>query len=203
MPDSKSAPIPPAVFHTEYLLVPNYWGHSMPYAPLGHGSFVPTIEMICKYFISLVKKMQVNDIKSLTPKPEVCEDYIEHADTFLTRTAWSGPCSSWFKKGAGNKLGMFPGSRITFFELLASPRYEDYKIEYRHGNTFAFFGNGFSVTEFNGSDLSWYLGNEENPGHNIPEEAMWNSKKNGKLNGVSNGVQNGIQNGVENGILEH
>ncbi|ETS76642.1 hypothetical protein PFICI_12029 [Pestalotiopsis fici W106-1] len=81
---------------------------------------------------------------------------------------WSGPCSSWFKNGAGGKLAMFPGSRITSFELMNSPRFEDYKIEYRDGNTFAFLGNGFSTTEFDGSDLSWYLGNEENPGCNLP-----------------------------------
>lgn len=126
--------------------------------------------MMSKYMITIVAKMQREHIKALAPRLDVCEQYVEHADLFLARTAWSGPCSSWFKKGKGGKVAMFPGSRITFFELISSPRFEDYKIDYRDGNVFAFLGNGFSLTEFDGSDLSWYLGTEESPGYNLPRE---------------------------------
>ena len=136
-----------------------------PYGPLGHGSFVPLIEHVTKYILTAVKKMQAEDIKSLAPRPEVCEYFAEHADLYLKRTAWSGECRSWFKQGRlDGKLSIFPGSRLVFFGLMANPRFEDYCIQYRGSNPFAFLGNGFSAKEFDGSDLAYYLGTESSPG---------------------------------------
>ncbi|KAF2652919.1 cyclohexanone monooxygenase [Lophiostoma macrostomum CBS 122681] len=146
--------------------IPNYWTAVGPYGPLGHGSFVPLIEHVTKYILTAAKKMQVENIKSLTPKLDVCDAFAEHADLFLKRTAWSGECRSWFKQGRlDGKLSIFPGSRLVFFGLMERPRYEDYRIQYRNGdNPFSFLGNGFSTKEFDGSDLAYYLGSEENPG---------------------------------------
>lgn len=119
--------------------------------------------------IEILKKMQKEKIKSLTPRREVCEKFTEHADLFLKRTAWSGDCSSWFKGGSRDgKLTMFPGSRLVYFDLLRSPRFEDYHIEYQSENGFNFLGNGFHVMEFDGSDISYYCGTVENPGANLP-----------------------------------
>jgi hypothetical protein len=136
-----------------------------PYGPLGHGSFIPIIEHVTKYILTIAKKMQIENIKSLQPKLHICESFAEHADLFLQRTAWSGQCRSWFKQGRlDGKLTIFPGSRLVYFGLLENPRYEDYSIQYRAGNPFAFLGNGFSIKEFDGSDLAYYLGTESNPG---------------------------------------
>lgn len=63
---------------------------------------------------------------------------------------------------------MFPGTRLTYFTLMEKPRYEDYDIEYQSGNPFEFLGNGFSTREYNGSDLSWYLGDGLTPGGVLP-----------------------------------
>lgn len=52
---------------------------------------------------------------------------------------------------------MWPGSRLHFFEALRNPRWEDYDYEYEHNNRFAYFGNGFAETEFDGSDITWYI----------------------------------------------
>lgn len=113
--------------------------------------------------------MQVENIKSLAPKREVCEKFAEHADLFLKRTAWSSGCSSWFKQGRKDgPLTMWPGSRLLFLEVHKEPRYEDYNIEYLDGNPFGFLGNGFTVREYDGSDLSYYLGTAENPGALMP-----------------------------------
>lgn len=131
-----------------------------PYGPLGHGSFLPTIEILAKNAIQCIQKMQKDRIKSLTPKPEIAMALKEHAALFLHRTAWSSGCSSWFKQGTvDGPLPMFPGSRLTFFDLMATPRFEDYNIEYcNRMNMFEFLGNGFNVREFDGRDLSYYLG---------------------------------------------
>jgi hypothetical protein len=131
---------------------------------------LPIIELLHRHFLTIVKKMQSENIKSLTPRREVCEAFKEHADLFLKRTAWTSGCSSWFKQGkVDGPLAMWPGSRLTYFELLEKPRYEDYKIDYQSNNPFSFLGNGFSTKEYDGSDLSYYLGTEENPGGMIPE----------------------------------
>lgn len=55
-------------------------------------------------------------------------------------------------------------------DLLEQPRYEDYEIVYWHGNPFAYLGNGFSTKEFDGSDLSYYLGTESDPGGMLPRK---------------------------------
>lgn len=131
-----------------------------PYGPHGHGSFLPILETTVNYVLQVIQKMQNDRIKSLTPKTDIIEAFKEHSDLFLHRTAWTAPCSSWFKQGrVDGPLPMFPGTRITFLEFLANPRYEHYDVEYCNSlNPFELLGNGFSVREFDGRDLSWYLG---------------------------------------------
>lgn len=161
-----------------------------PYGPLGHGAFIPLIEHVTKYILTVAKKMQVENIKSMAPRAEICDAFVEHADLFLKRTAWSGPCRSWFKQGRlDGKLSIFPGSRVVFFGLLAAPRYEDYRIQYRGGNPFAFLGNGFSIKEFDGSDIAYYLGTEASPGAMLKKSQK--SQKKTSNGPVTNGV-NGV-----------
>ena len=42
--------------------------------------------------------------------------------------------------------------------LMDRPRYEDFEIEYWEDNRFAFLGNGFDTREFDGRDITNYLG---------------------------------------------
>ena len=42
--------------------------------------------------------------------------------------------------------------------MMKAPRYEDYEIEYWGENMFGFLGNGFEVREFDGRDITNYLG---------------------------------------------
>ncbi|OAL38299.1 hypothetical protein AYO20_02358 [Fonsecaea nubica] len=140
--------------------IPNYYMMGGPYGPLGHGSFLPILESLARYILQIIDKMQTDRIKSLTPKPEVISQFKEHADLYLQRTAWVSGCSSWFKQGrVDGPLPMFPGSRLTYLKLLERPRFEDYNIEYCNKlNMFEFLGDGFEVREFDGRDLSYYLG---------------------------------------------
>ncbi|KAK2762350.1 hypothetical protein FQN54_001360 [Arachnomyces sp. PD_36] len=160
--------------------IPNYWMGIGPYGPLGHGSFVPIVELVYSNIITVLKRMQKENIKSLTPRREVCDAFAEHANLFLKRTAWASKCRSWFKQGREDgPLAMFPGSRLVFFDLLSTPRYEDYKIVYsRDGNPFNFLGNGFSIKEYDGSDLSYYLGTEAGPGAQLPRQSAADKAEN-------------------------
>ncbi|KAK5077996.1 hypothetical protein LTR64_003600 [Lithohypha guttulata] len=140
--------------------MPNYFMMGGPYGPLGHGSFLPIIETLAGNIIQIIKKMQKDRIKKIVPREEVARQFTDHADLFLKRTAWTDACSSWFKQGRiDGPVPIFPGSRLTFLDLLGTPRYEDYQITYKNDkNMFEFLGNGFDVREFDGRDLSYYLG---------------------------------------------
>ncbi|THY86154.1 steroid monooxygenase, partial [Aureobasidium pullulans] len=53
---------------------------------------------------------------------------------------------------------MWPGSRIHFFETMATVRWEDYHLTRLEKNRFAYLADGFASRESDGRDLSWYLG---------------------------------------------
>jgi len=140
--------------------VPNYFVYGGAYCPSAHGSFFPLIQGYCNYTIQVIEKMQIENIRSLRPKAKAVEHFLRHADSFLKRTAWTGPCSSWFKGGKKDgKPAIWPGSRLHFLRLLEKPRFEDFDIDYDVSeDMFSFFGNGFHVCERDGSDITWYLG---------------------------------------------
>jgi hypothetical protein len=149
---------------TSYLSVgipsfPNTFSFCGPYGPLGHGSFMPLIEQWTRYMFACITKYQVEDIKSLTPKRAAAAQFRQHADLFLQRTAWTSPCRSWFKQGrTDGQAAIWPGSRLHFLKMMEAPRFEDYEIEYRGDNMFAFLGNGFEMRESDGRDITNYLG---------------------------------------------
>lgn len=138
---------------------PNYFSFSGPFTPVAQGSLLPIISILTNHFVAIIKKMRTRHIRRLSPKPHVVQDFAEHARTFLPRTCWADPCSSWFKQGTkSGPIVMWPGSRLSFFEILEHPSYEDYDIEYWGNNRWSFMGTGFVDYEFTGTrDLTWYL----------------------------------------------
>ncbi|KAI9933627.1 hypothetical protein MW887_008100 [Aspergillus wentii] len=138
---------------------PNYLIFNGPFGPYGHGSFLPITETLSKHFLRIFEKMSDEGITSFSPKEEAVADFAEHRRQFIPRTAWSSPCRSWFKQGTiDGEVMMWPGSRIHFFETMKNVRWEDYELRYTTTNRFGYLGNGFARREFDGRDLSWYLG---------------------------------------------
>lgn len=84
-------------------------------------------------------------------------------------TSSDDPASrSWFKQGKKDgQAAIYPGSRLHFLHLMQKVRYEDYEIEYFDENRFAFLGNGFDTREFDGRDITNYLGNLDEQGRDI------------------------------------
>lgn len=159
-----------ATFPASYLGIgvdgfPNYFMYSGPFTPVAQGSLLPIITLLTNHFMEIIKKMRKQHIRQLSPKSAAVADFAEHAQTFLPRTCWADPCSSWFKQGTKDgPIVMWPGSRLSFFEVLHHPNYEDYHIEYYRNNRWSFLGSGFVDFEFSGSrDLTWYL--DELSGH--------------------------------------
>ena len=142
--------------------MPNYFMFLGPNAPVGHGSAIPIIEHLTKYMLKMVHKAQMERYKSFTPKAEAIREFLEHADTFLPRIAWASKCRSWFKNGKETgPVGLYPGSRLHWFHILKEVRFEDWEWSSCDKNRWAFCGNGFSVTEGEGRDLTWYFDQPE------------------------------------------
>ena len=139
---------------------PNYLIFNGPFGPYGHGSFLPITETLARHFMLMLRKMSHERVAAFCPTPAAVADFAQHRGAFLPRTAWTSPCRSWFKGGTTDKEPMmWPGSRIHFFETMQAVRWEDYDLRYLDGaNRFAYLGNGFAAREFDGRDLSWYLG---------------------------------------------
>jgi hypothetical protein len=131
-----------------------------PNGPASHSSFLPIIEWHTRYIFQVIDKMQRENIKAVSPKPECVRDFFQHTHTLMRRLVWSARCSSWFKNGKKNGpvTAIWPGSRLHYFEALKTPRYEDFEIIYRSGNRYQYFGNGYTVveTEEDGNPV-WYL----------------------------------------------
>jgi hypothetical protein len=111
---------------------------------------------VTRSFMQIIKKMQTENILSMTISPSAVRDFNEHRELYLKRTAWSGTCSSWFKPGPTASPVMFPGNRVLIIELLTHPRWEDWVYEYGHkGNRFGYMGNGFTMREEDGR--GWFI----------------------------------------------
>ncbi|RAH52634.1 dimethylaniline monooxygenase [Aspergillus piperis CBS 112811] len=151
---------------------PNYLIFNGPFGPYGHGSFLPITETLSRHFLQILEKMSSEGVTSFEPKEEAVADFFEHHRKFMPRTAWTSPCRSWFKQGTvDGEVMMWPGSRIHFFETMKQPRWEDYHLRYTTTNRFGYLGNGFAAREFDGSDMSWYLGAlEGNEQAYLPDE---------------------------------
>lgn len=120
-----------------------------PNAPIGHGSVLPIVEHAAKYIIRLLHKSQTENIKSVVPLQSAVDDFDQHIQTFMERTAWSSHCRSWFKNGKvdGPIVALHPGSRVHWFHMLETPRWEDWEWVVSRRNRFAYLGNGFTVRE--------------------------------------------------------
>ena len=77
--------------------------------------------------------MQREDIVSVEPKPEAIRDFYNHTHEMMKRLVWSSACRSWFKNGKehGPVTAIYPGSRLHFFEVMRTPRFEDFDIKYQ------------------------------------------------------------------------
>jgi hypothetical protein len=129
-----------------------------PNAPAGHGSILNITEHIAKFMVKILKKVQTQNIKSLEPKEDLVDEYIEHVNRFMPRTAWTGNCRSWFKNGksSGSVTVLHPGSRIHFFHTLDEFKGEDFNISYWTSNRFQYLGNGTSTRELGLNDPTYY-----------------------------------------------
>lgn len=132
--------------------MPNYFTFMGPSSPLGHGSLVTSIEFVTTYISDLIRKLQTQNYSSLCPKPGVPLMYQNQALAWLNRTVWASGCSSTYKNGTtdGKLVSLHPGSRLHYFKLLMTPRYEDFDWTSLCEDpefSFAWLASGFTCDE--------------------------------------------------------
>lgn len=141
---------------------PNYFIMLGPNAAIGSGSLTMMIESTGDYIIKSLRKLQKENIKSMTVKPARVRDFTRYVDAYFKGTVFMDECKSWYRKG--NKVtGLWPGSTLHCIEALRSPRWEDYDYEYlpeesgHEINQMGWLGNGWSINQLEEHDMGWYL----------------------------------------------
>ena len=140
--------------------MPNYFSFGGPNAVIAHGSLIEAFNWTGDYIIKWLKKIATENIKSVTSKQDAIEEFVKYGEQVHERLVWKEPCKSWYKKNRvdGRVTAAFGGSAMVFKQLIDELRPEDFDIEYRERNRFAFMGNGFMDFEFDDeADLGWYI----------------------------------------------
>lgn len=130
-----------------------------PNAAIGSGSLTLMIEATGDYITKCIRKMQKEDIASMTVKRQRVDDFAAYSDAYFATTVFTDQCRSWYRTG-DVITGLWPGSALHCIETLRSPRWEDWEYEPRHkgGNPLAWLGNGYSAAQLDpDADLAWYL----------------------------------------------
>jgi hypothetical protein len=132
--------------------MPNYFVYLGPASAVGHGSIISSIELVSGYIADILRKLQTENYSSVCPKPEVVESWQEHALAWLEKSAWVTPCQSTYKNGVkdGKLVSLHGGSRLHYFDLLRTKRYEDFNWTSLCSDPslrFAWLASGFTMAE--------------------------------------------------------
>ncbi|KAJ0415082.1 hypothetical protein BJY00DRAFT_305134 [Aspergillus carlsbadensis] len=147
---------PSAYFSFAVPDMPNYFTFIGPNAVISNGSLVLGIQATAVYIYRWLHKMQTENLHSFEVRQDVTDEYNEHMQTYLSRTVWTKNCRSWYKRGTidGRVVAIYGGTTFHFIEAVKEPRWEDFRIRYKHGrNRFAYLGNGFTKNEERGGSI--------------------------------------------------
>lgn len=121
------------------------------------------LQNVSMYALQMIKKLQTEYIGSLTVKQSVTDAFNEHCQEWVKHTVWVDDCRSWYKNNeTGRVNAVYPGSSLHYCEMIKTPRWEDYEIEYLPGspgvkNMWAFMGMGTCRALVEKLDVSPYL----------------------------------------------
>ncbi|CZR53736.1 related to monooxigenase [Phialocephala subalpina] len=127
------------------------------------GTLPHSVENQVTYIAKVLRKVSGEGIKTIVPKKEAADDFVEICDAFFPKTVLSEQCSSWANGGipGGRIHGLWPGSAAHVNFIRRSPRWEDFEYELRSEkskNRFAYWGNGWTTKQLQpDSDLTPYL----------------------------------------------
>ena len=171
---------------------PNSFFMLGPNGAIGSGSLTIMIETYGDYVVKCIRKIQKEDIKSMTVKRARVKDFQSLCKEYFKRTVYVDQCRSWYRSEGGSGdmiIALWPGSTLHCMDTLRSPRWEDFDYEYleqeglkegEEKNLLRFLGNGWSDLQLrDGQDLAYYLepGLQDIPANPYPEETWTYVKK--------------------------
>lgn len=72
---------------------------------------LPSIETTIEYAVKMMRKIQHENIRSISVKQEALDDIYAHFDEFHKTTVFQEECRSWFKDGKmKQRIYLWPGS---------------------------------------------------------------------------------------------
>jgi len=127
---------------------PNYLLLFGPSFPVLAGSVTASLTAVADLAIAMIRKIQVENIRSISPREDVTREFNKHAQTMLHGTVWEDACNSWYKNKDGRITAVWPGSALHYQDVVRHPRWEDWNIKYMNKhNMFAYLGLGFTMAE--------------------------------------------------------
>lgn len=141
--------------------MPNWIMFVGPTWPVENGSVTGPLGGVAEYTLQIIHKMQREHIKSWVPKQDVTDAFNVHAQEWIKHTVWKGSCRSWYKNNdTGRVNAVWPGSSNHYLEVIKTPRYEHFDIEYSNKqNMWASLGMGYVQCNIDwpNSDVCDYL----------------------------------------------
>ncbi|EXJ86699.1 hypothetical protein A1O3_03652 [Capronia epimyces CBS 606.96] len=114
---------------------PNYILFGGPTWPSMNGSALGPLHAVTNYAIQVIKKMQIENIRSLVPRQDVTDEFNAHVQEFVKASVWKDDCRSWYKNpDTGKVFAIWPGSSLHYMQTIGTPRYEDYHVTYHDTN---------------------------------------------------------------------
>lgn len=138
--------------------MPNYFIYLGPGSPVGAGSLITAVERVTLYISDMLRKMQTENYSTFQLKRGKAKAYQMQMFAWLEKTVWKDKCRSALKNGTPDGLlhAIHPGSRMHYFELLRTRRYEDFdwtSLCPEPELQFAWLNNGFMEHELTYNDV--------------------------------------------------
>ena len=77
--------------------MPNFITFIGPTWPVENGSVMGPLGYVAQYAVKIIKKMQSELIRSITPKQDITDLFNEHTQQFIQSTVWKDDCRSWYR----------------------------------------------------------------------------------------------------------
>ncbi|MFA7264608.1 MAG: NAD(P)/FAD-dependent oxidoreductase [Caulobacter sp.] len=107
---------------------PNLFMLYGPNTNLGHNSIIVMIESQVGYLVEAMKELKRRGARSLTVTDQALKRFNAELQQDLTKTAWAGSCSSWYKTASGKITNNWSNDTATYMRLMRSPAFADYEV---------------------------------------------------------------------------
>lgn len=77
--------------------MPNFLTFIGPTWPVENGSVMGPLAEVGEYAIKMIKKLQNEFIKSISPKQDVTDQFNAHTQEFIKHTVWADNCRAWYR----------------------------------------------------------------------------------------------------------